>query len=91
MTTEGGYIYAAIRTPRGKGKRGSLHSVKPHDLVVGLVDELRRRHPGLDPARIDDVVLGCGERARELADRYGGRFTPPTSLVDKPARGEVFE
>jgi acetyl-CoA C-acetyltransferase len=33
--------------------------VKPVSLVVGLVDELRRRYPDLDPAMIDDMVLGC--------------------------------
>ncbi|MFC9056764.1 acetyl-CoA C-acetyltransferase [Streptomyces sp. NPDC057074] len=52
------FIYDAIRTPRGRGKRGSLHQVKPVSLVTGLIDELRRRHPGLDPDRLDDVVLG---------------------------------
>jgi acetyl-CoA C-acetyltransferase len=53
------FVYDAIRTPRGRGKQtGSLHGVKPISLVVGLIDELRRRHPGLDPNRIDDVVLG---------------------------------
>ncbi|MEO3859568.1 acetyl-CoA C-acetyltransferase [Acrocarpospora sp. B8E8] len=52
-------IYDALRTPRGRGKSsGSLHTVKPVSLVVGLVEELRRRHPGLDPALIDDIVLG---------------------------------
>jgi acetyl-CoA C-acetyltransferase len=52
-------IYDAIRTPRGRGKKtGSLHEVKPISLVVGLIDEIRRRYPGLDPERIDDVVLG---------------------------------
>jgi acetyl-CoA C-acetyltransferase len=53
------YIYDAIRTPRGRGKAaGSLHEVKPISLVVGLIDEIRRRFPDLDPATIDDVVLG---------------------------------
>jgi acetyl-CoA C-acetyltransferase len=53
------FVYEALRTPRGKGKPGgSLYGVKPVSLVVGLVDELRARLPGLDPARIDDVVLG---------------------------------
>jgi acetyl-CoA C-acetyltransferase len=53
------YIYEAIRTPRGRGKpTGALHSVKPVSLVVGLIDELRHRHPGLDPQLIDDIVLG---------------------------------
>lgn len=51
-------IYEAIRTPRGKGKNGSLHGVKPIDLVVGLIEEIKTRHPEVDPALIDDVVLG---------------------------------
>lgn len=57
MTNEA-FIYEALRTPRGKGKNGSLHGVKAVDLVVGLIRELRSRHPGLDPATIDDIVLG---------------------------------
>ncbi|MCV7431608.1 acetyl-CoA C-acetyltransferase [Mycolicibacterium bacteremicum] len=57
MTNEA-LIYEAIRTPRGKGKNGSLHGVKAVDLVVGLIRELTSRHPGLDPATIDDIVLG---------------------------------
>ncbi|MGH4017379.1 MAG: acetyl-CoA C-acetyltransferase [Pseudonocardiaceae bacterium] len=53
------FLYEALRTPRGKGKQtGALHGVKPISLVTGLIDELRSRHPNLDPARIDDVVLG---------------------------------
>ncbi|MET7392035.1 acetyl-CoA C-acetyltransferase [Dactylosporangium sp. NPDC005572] len=52
-------IYEAIRTPRGRGKStGALHTVKPISLVVGLIDELRTRHPDLDPGAIDDMVLG---------------------------------
>ncbi len=62
MTTplpEGAYVYDAVRTPRGKGRAtGALHGVKPVTLVVDLLHELQRRNPGLDPARIDDVVLG---------------------------------
>jgi acetyl-CoA C-acetyltransferase len=53
------FLYEALRTPRGKGKRtGALHGVKPISLITGLIDELRSRHPTLDPARIDDIVLG---------------------------------
>ena len=53
------FLYEALRTPRGKGKRnGALHGVKPISLVTGLIDELRHRYPTLDPARIDDIVLG---------------------------------
>jgi acetyl-CoA C-acetyltransferase len=53
------YIYDAIRTPRGKGKKdGSLHSIKPISLLSGLMREMQQRHH-LDTALIDDVVLGC--------------------------------
>jgi acetyl-CoA C-acetyltransferase len=71
MTAEA-LIYDAIRTPRGKGKKnGSLHEVKPISLVVGLIDEIRRRYPGLDPQRIDDVILGVvsplGDQGSDIA------------------------
>ncbi|MGI8882082.1 MAG: acetyl-CoA C-acetyltransferase [Jatrophihabitans sp.] len=65
------FIYDAIRTPRGKGKNGSLHTTKPVDLVVGLIDELRKRQPTLDTDRIDDVVLGVvspvGDQGGDIA------------------------
>ena len=66
------FVYDHIRTPRGKGKKnGSLHEVKPVDLVVGLLDELRARNPALDPRRIDDVVLGVvtpiGDQGGDIA------------------------
>ena len=66
------FVYDHIRTPRGKGKAaGSLHEVKPVDLVVGLLDEIKTRNPGLDPARVDDVVLGVvsplGEQGGDIA------------------------
>jgi acetyl-CoA C-acetyltransferase len=58
MTTEA-FVYDAIRTPRGRGKKtGSLHESKPVSLVVGLINELRTRNPNLDPNKIEDVVLG---------------------------------
>src|SRR5262245_33032582 len=60
------FIYEAVRTPRGRGKPaangkpgGALYEVKPVSLVVGLIDELRKRFPTLDPAVIDDLILGC--------------------------------
>jgi acetyl-CoA C-acetyltransferase len=66
------FVYDHIRTPRGKGKSaGSLHEVKPVDLVVGLLDEIKVRNPGLDPERVDDVVLGVvspiGEQGGDIA------------------------
>ncbi|NYE36489.1 acetyl-CoA C-acetyltransferase [Nocardioides cavernae] len=66
------FVYDHIRTPRGRGKAvGSLHEVKPVDLVVGLLDELKTRNPTLDPGRVDDVVLGVvtpiGDQGGDIA------------------------
>jgi acetyl-CoA C-acetyltransferase len=53
------YVFDAVRTPRGRGKPdGALHGVKPITLTTGLIDALLARNPGLDPRRIDDVVMG---------------------------------
>ncbi|MCU6433295.1 acetyl-CoA C-acetyltransferase [Undibacterium sp. Jales W-56] len=53
------FIYDAVRTPRGKGKKdGSLHGVTPLELAATTLRALRQRHH-LDTALIDDVVLGC--------------------------------
>lgn len=52
------FIYDAIRTPRGKGKKdGSLYEVKPVNLLAGVLTELQRRN-GFDTAAVDDVVMG---------------------------------
>ncbi|MGW6288615.1 acetyl-CoA C-acetyltransferase [Streptomyces sp. NPDC055107] len=71
MSTEA-FVYDAIRTPRGRGKaNGALHGTKPIDLVVGLIHEMRGRFPGLDPAAIDDIVLGVvsplGDQGSDIA------------------------
>ena len=64
-------IYDALRTPRGKGKPdGALHSVKPVNLVVGLLRALQQR-TSLDTSQVDDVVLGCvtpiGDQGSDIA------------------------
>src|SRR5438552_364169 len=66
------FVYDAIRTPRGRGEdTGSLHGTKPVSLVVGLLDEVRKRHVSLDPANVEDVILGCvspiGEQGADIA------------------------
>lgn len=66
------FVYDAIRTPRGRGKKtGSLHEVKPVTLVTGLIDEIQTRNPSLDPAAIEDIVLGCvapvGDQGADIA------------------------
>src|SRR4051812_18312500 len=65
------FVYDAIRTPRGKGKKdGSLHEVKPVDLLAGVLAELQRRND-FDTAQVDDVVMGVvspiGEQGSVIA------------------------
>jgi len=69
MTTDV-FIADAVRTPIGK-YAGGLAKVRPDDLAAGTLKSLLARTPGLDPARIDDVVLGdangAGEDNRDVA------------------------
>ena len=69
--SEEAFIYEAIRTPRGKGRNGALTEVKPINLVTGLIDEMRSRHPNVDETMISDVVLGCvspvGDQGADIA------------------------
>lgn len=57
--TRSAFIFDAIRTPRGKGKKdGALHEVKPITLLSGLLNALKDRN-NLDTARVNDVIIGC--------------------------------
>ena len=65
------YIFDALRTPRGKGKKdGALYSVKPVQLVAGLLNALQVRND-LDTSQVDDIVLGCvtpvGDQGADIA------------------------
>ncbi|MCC2655831.1 MAG: 3-ketoacyl-CoA thiolase [Panacagrimonas sp.] len=65
------YIFDAVRTPRGKGKKdGSLHEVTPIHLLANLFWALQDRNR-LDTSQVDDVVLGCvtpvGEQGADVA------------------------
>jgi acetyl-CoA C-acetyltransferase len=65
------FIFDALRTPRGKGKKdGALYSVKPVNLVAGLLNALQTRN-NLDTSQVDDIVLGCvtpvGDQGADIA------------------------
>jgi acetyl-CoA C-acetyltransferase len=65
------FIFDALRTPRGRGKPdGALYSIKPVDLIAGLLREMQSRHP-LDTRQVDDIVLGCvtpvGDQGADIA------------------------
>jgi len=64
-------IVNALRTPIGKAKRGSLTTVRPDDLAALVIKELLKRTPELDPAEVEDVIIGCafpeGEQGMNMA------------------------
>ena len=65
------YIFDAVRTPRGKGKKdGALHEITALSLASQVLQGLRDRN-NLDTSKVDDVILGCvspvGEQGADIA------------------------
>jgi len=77
------YVYEAVRTPFGR-YGGALAGVRPDDLAAHSLRALLERVPALDPAAIDDVVLGnangAGEDNRDVARMAGLLAGLPTSV-----------
>src|SRR5512138_2745715 len=77
-------IVSAVRTPVGKAKRGGLATVRPDDMAATAIQELLKRTPNLDPAEIEDVVIGCafpeGEQGLNMARMISLRAGLPDSV-----------
>jgi acetyl-CoA C-acetyltransferase len=58
-------IVATARSPIGRATKGSLKELRPDDLTVQMVRAVLDKVPELEPAKIDDLVLGCGQPAGE--------------------------
>jgi acetyl-CoA acetyltransferase family protein len=58
------FLYAGVRTPFGR-YAGALAGSRPDDLAAAVVREVVERAPGLEPADVDDVILGCANGAGE--------------------------
>ena len=52
-------IASAVRTPAGKAPKGTLRTTRPDEMAAEAIRESLRRAPGIDPAEVDDVILGC--------------------------------
>ena len=85
------FIYDHVRTPRGRGKKdGALHEVSTAVLAAGTLSAIRDRND-LDPATIDDVILGCvdpvgeagGDIARNAVFAAGFPHTVPGMQVNR--------
>ncbi|MBI3683561.1 MAG: thiolase family protein [Acidobacteria bacterium] len=53
-------IVDSVRTPLAKSFRGSFNRTQPADLAAHCIREVLKRHPQVDPAEVEDVILGCG-------------------------------
>lgn len=77
-------IVSVVRTPVGKAKRGGLATVRPDEMAAVTVNALLDRTPGLDPAEVDDLVVGCafpeGEQGMNMARMIGLRSRLPQSV-----------
>lgn len=77
-------IVSAVRTPVGKAKRGGLATVRPDEMAATAIQALLQRTPNLDPARIEDVVIGCafpeGEQGLNMARMIALRAGLPDSI-----------
>src|SRR3712207_3833863 len=64
-------IVSAVRTPVGKAPNGALKYVRPDDMAAAVIVEALKRVPALEPAEVDDVILGCampeGEQGLNVA------------------------
>ena len=81
------YICDAVRTPFGR-YGGALSSVRTDDLAAIPVAALLERNPGIDPARIDDVILGCANQAGE-DNRNVGRMALLLAGLPKEVSGST--
>ncbi len=77
-------IVSGVRTAVGKAPRGSLAGVRPDDLAALVLKSVLDRTPGLDPAEVDDVILGCampeGEQGLNIGRLAGVRAGLPHSV-----------
>jgi acetyl-CoA C-acetyltransferase len=82
-------VVATARSPIGRAFKGSLTSIRPDDLTVQMVAAALAKIPQLDPATIDDLILGCGlpggeqgyNMARVVAVMLGYDSVPGTTIT----------
>src|SRR6476620_4074837 len=64
-------IVSTARTPIGRAGKGSLTEFRPDDLAAGIIGSALGKVPGLDPATLDDIYVGCAEPR----DEHGGNMS----------------
>ncbi len=82
-------VVAVARSPIGRASKGSLISIRPDDLAIGMIKAVLAKVPELDPADIEDLMLGCGlpggeqgyNMARVIAVMLGYDRLPGTTIT----------
>jgi acetyl-CoA C-acetyltransferase len=82
-------VVATARSPIGRAFKGSMTSIRPDDLTVAMISAALAKVPQLDPADIDDLMLGCGvpggeqgyNMARVVAVMLGYDSLPGTTIT----------
>ena len=64
-------IVDSIRTGLAKSFRGTFNLTRPDDMVAHLIDGLLDRNPALDPAEVDDCIVGCADQTGEQTGNIG--------------------
>jgi acetyl-CoA acyltransferase len=85
------FVVSAARTAVGKANKGTLRNTRPDDMAAAVISELLKRTPQLNPAEIDDVIVGCafpeGEQgmnfARIAALRAGLPHEVPATTINR--------
>jgi len=75
-------VALALRTPGGRAKKGTFRQTRPDDLGAAVIRALLERAPGLDPARIGDVVIGCAMPEGEQGMNVGRNLVLLSGLPD---------
>jgi acetyl-CoA acyltransferase len=84
-------IIDCLRTPIGKAPKGTLRNTRPDDLAALVIQTLLKKYPQVEPAQVDDVIIGCafpeGEAgmnvARAVALRAGLPNTVPAFTINR--------
>ena len=77
-------IVAATRSPIGRANKGSLVDMRPDDLAAQVVTAVLQQVPDLDPALIEDLIMGCGQPAGESGYNIGRVVAILAGLGDVP-------
>ena len=77
-------IVSGARTAVGRAPRGTLRATYPDDMAGAAIKEALRRAPGVDPAEVEDVFIGCavpeGTQGFNIARQAAARAGLPVSV-----------